>query len=61
MTEEQIEAMMKDLDSLGPYPYIGNVVEDIILEEADSFFNGNKSAEDVAKIINNRVQLYLNE
>jgi hypothetical protein len=33
----------------------------IIFEEAESFFNGNKTVEDVAKVIQNRVQLYLNE
>ena len=33
----------------------------IITEEAESFFNGQKSAADVANIIQNRVQIYVNE
>lgn len=33
----------------------------IVKEETDSFWNGTKSAEEVAKVIDNRVQLYLDE
>ncbi len=33
----------------------------VILEEAETFFNGDKTAEAVAEVIQNRVQLYLNE
>ena len=33
----------------------------IITEEADPFFKGQKSAADVAKIIQNRIQIYVNE
>ena len=33
----------------------------IILEEAAGYFEGHKSPEDVASIVQNRVQLYLNE
>ena len=33
----------------------------IIMEEAGAFFHGDKSAEDAAKVIQNRVWLYLNE
>ncbi len=61
MTKEDIEFLMKGFDSLGPTPYKENPVERIIQEEAESYFNGTRTAEDVAKIINNRVQLYLNE
>lgn len=36
-------------------------VMDIVCEEADDYFNGSKSAEEVAEVIENRVRLYLNE
>lgn len=36
-------------------------IRDIILEEAESYFVGNKSEKEVAKIIQSRVQLYLDE
>lgn len=37
------------------------MVMNIIYEETESFFQGQKSAEDVAGLIQNRVQLYLHE
>ncbi|WP_177222250.1 ABC transporter substrate-binding protein [Paenibacillus sp. UNC496MF] len=36
-------------------------VGEIVSEEGESFFKGQKSAEDVAKLIQNKVDLYLNE
>lgn len=36
-------------------------IEEILSEELESFFAGQKSAEDVAKIIQSRVSIYLNE
>lgn len=36
-------------------------IEDIILEEARTYLSGVKTAKQVAEIIQNRVQLYLNE
>lgn len=38
-----------------------DVVWTIIEEETESFWNGAKSAEEVARVIDNRVQLYLDE
>ena len=38
-----------------------SVIEDIIMEEAGSYFSGDRDAAAVAGIIQNRVQLYLNE
>ena len=40
---------------------IDDVVWTIIKEETESFWNGTKSAEEVAKVIDNKVQLYLDE
>lgn len=56
------EELIDFLRKLGPEVNAkDNVVYDIVLEEANYFFQGSKSAEQVAKIIDNRVQLYLDE
>ena len=36
-------------------------VENIIAEESAAFFEGQKSAKDVAGVIQSRVQIYINE
>jgi hypothetical protein len=36
-------------------------LNEIVLEEAEAFFAGQKSAQEVAEIIQNRVQVYVNE
>ena len=43
-----------------PAYYDENVIK-IVSEETGSFFSGSKSAKDVAGMIQNRVQLYINE
>ena len=40
---------------------IDGTVKDIILEETQYFFEGQKTAVEVGKIIQDRVQLYLDE
>ena len=42
-------------------PNYDQKVQDIITEEAAAFFNGQKSAEDVSKIIQSRVTIYVKE
>lgn len=49
------------LNSAVPYRNSIGAVENIILEELDSYFSGDKDAQTVADLIQNRVQLYLNE
>ena len=41
--------------------YVYNPIRAIVAEETKTFFDGDKTAEEVAKIIDNRVQLYLDE
>lgn len=38
-----------------------NIIKDIIYEEAESYFNGAKSAEEVAKLIQSRISILLSE
>ena len=45
-----------------PYIYYTNAAEfDIIMEEAQAYFAGNRTAEETASIIQVRVNLYLSE
>lgn len=40
---------------------IDSTIQDIIMEESKAYFDGEKDAEAVAKIIQNRVSIYMNE
>ena len=40
---------------------VSDDITNIINEEAAAYFSGQKSAEDVAKIIQSRMQVYLSE
>lgn len=44
-----------------PYPYEPEGLSNIIQEEAESYFNGDRSAREAAEIIHNRVTLFLKE
>lgn len=49
------------LENCEPEPVTPEQIINIVREEALAYFNGDKSAEDAANIIHNRVQLYLDE
>lgn len=49
------------LESCVPGPRLYENLEAIIWEEAQGYFEGDKTAEEAARIINNRIQLYLDE
>lgn len=59
--EEKKEAYEKAIEDARPLPIQTAPILKIIQEEAEDYFNGSKSAEEVSRVINNRVQLYLNE
>ena len=61
MTQEQIDRAVNFLEGLHNMAFEDDVIMNIIYEEAESFFRGQKTAEDVAGMIQNRVQLYLDE
>lgn len=54
-----LEEYIDFLKKCGPVPYSDENIQKIILEEAELFFNGSKTAEQTAEVIQNRVQLYL--
>lgn len=53
---EYLEIMEKGWPDFGE-----SEIEKIIMEEAGAYFNGDKTAEETAKVIQSRVNLYLNE
>lgn len=61
LTEEQIEEFWKLLENSRPLGKQYADIINILYEETDAYFNNARSAEDTAKIIDNRVQLYLDE
>ena len=61
MSEEQEEAFWDMLKKAEPKSRKYTRVLDILYEETEAYFTGDKSSEEVAFLIQNRVQLYLDE
>ena len=61
MTQEQIDRAQDFIKGLHNIAFEDEVIMNIIYEEAESLFRGQKTAEDVAGLIQDRVQLYLDE
>lgn len=59
--EQQIQYAKTILEGAKVTSSIDKQVDSIIKEEVQSYFSGQKSAEDVSKLIQNRVMTYLNE
>jgi len=59
MTQEQIDRAVGFIENLHKSAFDDEIIMSIIYEEAESFFQGQKTAEDVTGLIQNRVQLYL--
>ncbi|MCM1569098.1 MAG: ABC transporter substrate-binding protein [Roseburia sp.] len=56
-----LEEYLAFLDDCLPYPDTPSALSNIIWEEAESYFNGDRSAKEAAAIIQNRAKLYLEE
>lgn len=61
MTQAQVDEVVNYIYTVDKVYYYNTAVMDIINEEMDAFYTGQKSAEEVAGIIQNRVQLYVDE
>lgn len=61
MTREEVDAALEFVYSVNRKVSHNDDINNIIMEEAASYFEGQKSAEDVAKIIQSRAQLYISE
>ena len=60
-TKEQTDRMMEMIETAQSGERMDQEILSIIMEESSGFFEGQKSVENVAEVIQNRVQLYLNE
>lgn len=49
------------LERLEPQPYCPQAIKDIVAEKSSQFFDGDCSVKEAAKVIQRRVQLYLDK
>lgn len=61
LTEKQLEEIDFLLENIRPSNWYAAQIRGIIWEELEPYFAGDKTAEQAAAILNNRVQLYLDE
>ena len=61
MSQEQVDKIVAFVESVDKVSYYNEDIQNIIDEEVAPFFADQKTAEDVASIIQNRVELYVNE
>jgi ABC-type glycerol-3-phosphate transport system substrate-binding protein len=61
ISAEDINTLYSILSKIEYSATVDSVLYNIILEETDYLFNDNRDINDVAKIIQNRAQLYINE
>lgn len=61
MTQEQIDRAVGFIKGLHNPAFEDAVIMNIIREEAECFFQGQRTAEDAAGLIQNRAQLYMSE
>ena len=61
LTQDQIADFKSYVDNASISGTYDSDIMDIITEEAGAFFSGDKSADDVVKLIQNRVGIYLGE
>ncbi len=63
-TQEEVDAiktLIASANKLGTSGSMDTQLSQIITEESEPFFKGQKSAKDVAGVIQNRIQIYVNE
>jgi len=61
LTEEQVDQIRELLETTTKMADYDNSIIQIVTEGAAPFFEGQKSAEDVAKLIQSKVNIYVNE
>ncbi|MDD6733864.1 MAG: hypothetical protein PUE21_04920 [Lachnospiraceae bacterium] len=61
LTDAEAQRIVDYINSVDKIYFLDESIMDIVKEEAAPFFSGQKSAEEVAKVIQSRVQVYVNE
>lgn len=60
-TQEEVDAICEFIYTVNRTAYYNEDIRNIIVEEAEAFFSGQKSAQDVADVIQSRAQVFVNE
>lgn len=60
-TKDEVDAVRNLINTAGHETYVDADVFDIVEEEAQGYFEGQKTAPEVAEIIQSRIQIYVNE
>ncbi|MBE5884152.1 MAG: extracellular solute-binding protein [Lachnospiraceae bacterium] len=61
LNQNQVNQFISFVESVDKQSYFNNDIQNIITEETAAFFEGQKTAQAVADIIQSRVQIYVNE
>lgn len=61
LSEEEADSLLSYIETVNMSNYFDESISNIITEETEAFFKGDKTAEEVAKIIQSRAQVYINE
>lgn len=61
ITDEAVNQLAEYIGTVTLEPYSDSEIEDIIKEECDAVFAGEKTPEECADILNNRIGIYLSE
>ena len=61
LTQEQVDQIRELMESTTKMADYDNSIIEIVLQQAAPYFEGQKSAQDVAKLIQSKVNIYVNE
>ncbi len=61
MTQEQADKLWEAVTTCNKIVDYDTSIVDIVLEQAQAYYAGQKSAEEVARLIQNKVKIYINE
>jgi ABC-type glycerol-3-phosphate transport system substrate-binding protein len=61
VTQEEVDLFLELVAEASPASDTDDQIMSIITEETESYFAGQKSVDDVASVIQSRIQLYINE
>lgn len=60
-TQEEVDAICEFIYTVNRTDYYSEDIQNIITEEAEAFFSGQKSVQEVVEIIQSRAQIFVNE
>lgn len=61
MSQEQVDQIVSFIQSVNTPTYYNQDISKIVEEEVEAYFSGQKSAQEVAQIIQSRAQIYVSE